>query len=232
MITIRPANARGTARFDWGSARHTFSSGDYLDREWHHFRTLRSIDEQIISPDLCTPIHEHRDLEVLTWVLEGTLHHHHGLDLDPATLDEGGAQLLRYGIGMSHQECNRGETAPCRLLRFGLIPARHGGPGLTEDRVFPTEGRRNRLQLLASPTPSDEAFTWGADAWIWATTLEVGHRVTVPIPEGRAAWVQVARGRVTLQGEGLLAGDGAALQGEPEVALTATQDSLAFVLVL
>lgn len=232
MITVRPANARGTHRPAWGLVRHAFSCGDYMDREWHHFRSLRMLDEQVIQPGTCTPVHEHRDLEVLTWVLEGTLQHHHGLGMDSDLLPTDGVQLLRYGIGMEHQECNISGDQSCRLLRFGVIPTQPGGPGQAQDHVFPAEARRNRLQLLASPDGSDHSLLWGSEAKLHVTCLDIHNQVSLDLPQGRAAWVQVARGRVEIMAEGLLAGDGAALVDEPVLTLTATQPSLVFVLEL
>lgn len=218
MLTPRPASERGRTELDWLDGRHTFSFGEYLDPEHHHFRALRVINEDRVAPGGGFETHGHRDMEILTWILQGALRHQDSLG-HGATIAPGELQRMTAGTGVLHSEHNASRSEPVHLLQIWLVPERKGlSPGY-EQRAFDLAGRRGRLQLLASRDGRQGSLTIHQDADVWCAELDGAERASLPLRAGRGAWVQVARGEVEVNGRRLTAGDGAALEGEPGVEL-------------
>jgi redox-sensitive bicupin YhaK (pirin superfamily) len=222
MITLRPSNERGHADRGWLDTYHTFSFADYNDPRFMGFRALRVINEDRVQPGGGFGTHPHRDMEILTYVLEGALEHKDSLGTG-SVIRPGDVQRMSAGTGIRHSEFNPSATEPVHLLQIWLLPERQGLQPEYEQRAFPEEGRRGRLQLLASRDGRDGAVTIHQDAELYAASLEKGESVTHRLRPGRHAWVQVARGAATLNGHALRAGDGAAVQEEAALELTADE---------
>ena len=219
MLTLRPASERGRTRLPWLDGRHSFSFGEYHDPAHHHFRALRVINEDHVAPGGGFDTHGHRDMEIVTWVLEGELLHRDSLG-HGSTIRPGEAQRMTAGAGVLHSEHNASRERPVHLLQIWLVPERKGLPPGYEQRAFDPAGRRGRLQLLAARDGRDGAVTIHQDAELWCAELDGSERATLPLRPGRGAWVQVARGELEVNGTRLAAGDGAALEGEAAVELS------------
>jgi redox-sensitive bicupin YhaK (pirin superfamily) len=174
---------------------------------------LRVINEDRVAPGTGFPTHPHRDMEIITYVLEGALAHRDSLGTG-SVITPGEVQRMSAGTGVRHSEYNASETAPVHLLQIWIEPARRGIPPSYEQKTFPAAERRGRLRLIAAPDGRDGAVTIQQDATVYATTLERGERVQHTSAPGRLAWLQVARGAVLLNGESLGQGDGAAIDDE------------------
>jgi len=224
MITLRPAAERGTTRLDWLDSRHVFSFGDYVDPRHRHFRALRVLNEDFVAPARGFETHGHRDMEILTWVLAGELQHEDSLG-NGSAIRPGELQRMTAGTGVTHSERNPSPDRPLHLLQIWILPERKGLPPGYEQRAFAPEGRRNRWQLLAARGGRDGAVHCNCDADVLVCVLQPGATVRYPLRPGRGAWLAVARGEVTLAGRRLVAGDGAAIEHETEVAVTAVTEA-------
>jgi hypothetical protein len=222
MITPRKSDDRGLTELDWLQSRHSFSFGDYHDPAHMGFRTLRVINEDHVAPAKGFGFHPHRDMEILTWVLAGELEHKDSLG-NGSVIRPGDAQRMSAGSGIVHSETNPSPDATVHLLQIWILPERRGiAPGYEQKRI-PDDARRGRLALIASPDGADGSLVLHTDARVYDGVLERGDEVALALP-GRAGWLQVARGAVRLAGgEELGAGDGVAVQGEPELRLVATE---------
>jgi redox-sensitive bicupin YhaK (pirin superfamily) len=224
MITVRRSEERGHADHGWLESRHTFSFADYHDPAHMGFRALRVINEDRVQPSRGFGTHGHRDMEILSYVLSGKLAHEDSMGTG-AVLEEGELQRMSAGTGVRHSEYNGSDEEPVHFLQIWIIPAHAGIPPGYEQRRFPAEERRGRLRLVASPDGSDGSLTLHQDARVHLGLLARGERTSLPLADGRHAWVQVLRGDVRVGAEALRAGDGAALSGEREVRLEATDDA-------
>jgi redox-sensitive bicupin YhaK (pirin superfamily) len=228
-ITLRRAAERGHADHGWLDTRHTFSFGDYYDPRHLGFRALRVINEDVVAPGRGFPTHPHRDMEIVTYVLQGALAHRDSLG-NGSVIRPGEVQRMSAGTGVRHSETNASATEPVHLLQVWIEPDVEGLTPSYEQKAFGDEDRRGRLRLVASPDGADGALTIHQDARVYATVLDPGRRVVHALAPGRHAWVHVARGALTLNGHALVAGDGAAVSGE--AALTLTGDAAAEALLL
>lgn len=223
MITVRRSEDRGHADHGWLDSRHTFSFADYHDPAHMGFRALRVINEDRVAPSQGFGTHGHRDMEILSYVLSGKLAHRDSIGTG-AVLGPGEVQRMSAGTGVRHSEYNASDAEPVHFLQIWIIPEREGlAPGY-EQRRFPEEERRGRLRLVASPDGRDGSLTLHQDARVHLGLLAPGERTSLPIAEGRHAWVQVTRGRVRLGREELRAGDGAGLEDERELSLEGVED--------
>ena len=213
MITLRPAQERGQFDFGWLDTRHSFSFGEYQDPRHMQFRALRVLNEDRVQPGQGFGTHGHRDMEIFTWVLAGALGHQDSSG-QAGTLQPGDAQRMTAGHGIRHSEMNASTEEPVHFLQIWLLPERAGLTPSYEQRHFPAGERQNRLRLVASRGGEDGSAQWHQDARLYATLLDAGAAVELPLEPGRAGWVQVARGRVEVNGLALGAGDGAALEQE------------------
>ncbi|HEX9081259.1 MAG TPA: pirin family protein [Holophagaceae bacterium] len=224
MITIRQAEARGCFDFGWLDTRHTFSFGDYLDPDYMGFRSLRVINEDRVQPDKGFGTHGHRDMEILTWVLSGALEHRDSLGTH-GVIRPGEAQVMSAGTGIRHSEFNASTSEPVHFLQIWILPERNGLTPRYDQVSFTEMDLQNRLRLIASPDGAEGSVKLFQDARIFVARLDAGHEVTAPLAPGRAGYLQVAAGSVTLAGRTLHAGDGARLEDEPSILLTATAPS-------
>jgi redox-sensitive bicupin YhaK (pirin superfamily) len=224
MITLRPAAERGRADLGWLQSHHTFSFADYHDPRHMHFRSLRVINDDRVAPGKGFGTHPHDNMEIITYVLEGALEHRDSLGTG-SVIRPGDVQRMSAGTGITHSEFNPSRTDPVHLLQIWILPARRGLPPGYEQKNFPVASRRNQLRLVAAPDGADGALTLGQDVRLYASVLDVGRTVAHALASGRYAWVQMARGALTLNGQPMQAGDGAAIRQETTLTLAATEDA-------
>jgi quercetin 2,3-dioxygenase len=229
MITLRPAEERGQADFGWLHTRYTFSFADYYDPEHVQFRSLRVINEDHVDPGHGFGTHPHRDMEIITYVLEGALAHKDSMGTG-STIRPGEVQRMSAGTGVMHSEFNHSPSEEVHLLQIWLLPERKGIKPSYEQKEFPRESKLNRLRLVASPAGDDGSVTIHQDARLYASVLEEGKSVLHELGKGRSAWLQVARGEVSLNGTTLKAGDGAAVEHEAALEITGRVPSSEFLL--
>lgn len=224
MLSIRKGGERGVTHLDWLDSRHTFSFGEYYDPSALGFSVLRVINDDTVVPGAGFPTHPHRDMEIVTWVLSGALEHHDSLG-NGSVIRPGDAQRMSAGTGVTHSEFNPSGTEPVHFMQIWLLPIRQGlAPGY-EQLQFAEADRRNWLRLIASPNGDDGSITIKQDARIYATLLDEGHTLEHRLEAGRKAWLQVARGAVTVNGQSMSHGDGAAIESESKLAVVAAQGS-------
>ena len=213
MITVRRSSERGHFDHGWLDTRHTFSFADYRDPRHMGFRSLRVLNEDRVRPGQGFATHGHRDMEIVSVVLEGALSHRDSMG-NGSVIRPGDVQRMTAGTGVRHSEFNPSPSEPVHFLQIWILPDREGlSPGYEQKHV-PPEERRDRLRLLASPDGADGSLTVHQDARIYATALGPGAEVRHRIAPGRHAWVQVTGGALDLNGVPLEAGDGAAVSGE------------------
>jgi redox-sensitive bicupin YhaK (pirin superfamily) len=219
MMTVRRAAERGHFDHGWLDTSHTFSFAGYHDPAQLGFRALRVINEDRVQAGQGFGKHGHRDMEILSWVLSGALAHRDSTG-GGGVLRPGDVQRMSAGTGVTHSEFNGSDSEPVHFLQVWLLPDRSGHAPSYEQRAFAPGGRRGQLQLIASPDGAAGSTTIHQDARVFATELTAGQAVSLPLAVGRHAWVQVARGEVEVNGQRLMAGDGAALTSEAQVTLT------------
>ena len=211
MITIRPASDRGAANFGWLDTRHSFSFGHYYDPNHMGFASLRVINEDKVAPSRGFDTHGHRDMEIVTYVLEGALEHKDSLGTG-SIIRPGDVQRMSAGTGIRHSEFNASDTAPVHLLQIWIVPETQGiDPGYEQIYIDPAD-KQGQLRLVGSRDGRDGSVTIHQDISLYATTLAGGETVDHVLAPGRVAWVQVARGEIALNGQALTAGDGAAIE--------------------
>ena len=216
MIQIRKAVDRGHFDHGWLDTYHTFSFADYYDPEFMGFRALRVINEDRVQPGRGFGTHSHRDMEIVTYVLEGELQHRDSMGTG-SIIRPGEVQRMSAGTGVLHSEVNPSRDRSVHLLQIWLLPDRRGLKPEYEQKTFPAEERADRLRLVASHDGSDGSLTIHQDAKILAGTIR--DSVQYDLQPGRYAWLQVARGGLDLNGQTLNAGDGAAIENEPTLTL-------------
>jgi len=224
MITVRPSGERGHSNRGWLDSHFSFSFADYCDPAHTGFRTLRVINEDRVAPGAGFGTHPHRDMEIVTYVLEGALEHRDSMG-NQSVLRPGEVQRMTAGTGVLHSEYNPSETEPGHFLQIWILPEAKGlRPGY-EQKAFPAEEKRGRLRLAASRDGRDGSVTIHQDAELYVSLLAPGEEATHPLGAGRHAWVQVARGAVELNGRRLETGDGAAVSDEPLLTLRGSRDA-------
>ncbi len=224
MITVRPSGERGLARHGWLESRHTFSFADYHDPAHMGFRALRVINEDRVQPGEGFGSHPHRDMEILTYVVEGALAHRDSTG-SAGVIRPGDVQRMSAGTGIVHSEFNASRDEPVHFLQIWIVPDRPGlAPGY-EQRTFPPAERTGRLRLLAAPDGRDGSLRLHQDASVWGAVLPAGTRVTHEPRAGRHAWLQMVKGKLSLNGVPLAAGDGAAVAAEERLVLEAGDEA-------
>jgi len=221
MIQIRPSEERGHNKLSWLDSRFTFSFDQYYDPEHTQFRSLRVINEDVVAPGAGFPTHPHRDMEILTWILEGAIEHRDNTG-GRGVIRPGELQHMTAGRGVLHSEFNPSSKDPAHLLQIWILPERRGlDPGY-EQLSFSDSDLRGKFNLVAGP---EAPITIHQDANLYIARLDKGATATQPIAARRHAWVQVARGAMNLNGTELKAGDGAAVSDEPEVRVESREPS-------
>lgn len=218
MLTLRPARERGRTHIDWLDSWHTFSFGDYRDPNWHGFRSLRVINDDVVGPSGGFDTHPHRDMEIITYILSGALEHRDSLGTG-SVIRPGDVQRMSAGTGILHSEFNPSSTEPVRLLQIWLFPEKKGLTPGYEQKTFADAEKQGQLRLIASRDGRDGSVTIHQDADLLAASLKAGERVSYALPAERHAWIQVATGNATVNGRKLEAGDGVAVSDEPSLAI-------------
>jgi redox-sensitive bicupin YhaK (pirin superfamily) len=220
MIRLRPANERGHFDHGWLNTYHTFSFSGYQDPAHERFRSLRVMNEDFVAGGQGFGEHGHRDMEIVTYVLSGALAHKDSMG-NGEVLRPGEFQRMTAGTGIRHSEFNASANEPVHLYQIWLLPDRNGHEPSYEQKPFDPAGRRNRLQLVASPDGSEGSLTIHQDARIYLADLKAERSVTTNLTAGRHAWLQVLRGAVELNGVHLETSDGAAVSDETQLTIEA-----------
>jgi len=229
MISVRHAAERGTANFGWLDSRHTFSFGDYYDPKQMGLAPLRVINEDRVSPGQGFGTHGHRDMEIISYVLEGALEHKDSIGTG-SVIRPGDVQIMSAGTGIRHSEFNDSKTEPVHFLQIWIVPDRDGITPRYEQKTFPDADKRGRLRLVGSSDGRDGSVVIHQDAKLFAAILNTGEQVTQALPTHRKGWLQVARGAVVMNGHDLHTGDGAAVEGEPAITVTGKTDGAEILL--
>lgn len=224
MITFRDRMARGTSRTGWLDSRHTFSFAEYRDPGHMGFRSLRVINEDRVVPGAGFPPHSHRDMDIISYVLEGTLEHKDSLG-NGTSIRPGDVQRMSAGTGITHSEFNASKTEPVHFLQIWIIPDKKNLTPSYEQRNFPIDERRGRLRLVAAPAGNGDAVALHQDARLFVANLQSGEKVEHAVDRGRGIWLQVARGIVALNGTEMREGDGAAAENEAAIEVLADTDA-------
>ena len=223
-MLIRHAAERGHANHGWLDSHHTFSFADYHDPRYMGFGPLRVINEDRVQPGKGFGTHGHRDMEIISYVLEGELAHQDSMG-NGSVIRPGDVQRMSAGTGVQHSEFNHSKSELVHFLQIWVFPEKQGiAPGY-EQKMFSTEDKRGRLRLIASRDARDGSVKIHQDASIYATVLGPGQSVTHATTHERKLWVQIARGAVRVNGEALAAGDGAAIAYDDKVTLDSTAES-------
>ncbi len=223
MITIRRSQERGGGDHGWLNTRHTFSFDTYYDPRHMHFRALRVINEDIVQPGAGFPTHPHRDMEIITYVLEGALQHQDSLG-NGSIIRPGDGQRMSAGTGILHSEANASKTDPVHLLQIWILPERKGIEPGYEQKAFSEDAKRGRLKLIAARDGHNGAVTVHQDVSLYVSLLNKQQKVEHALAPGRHAWLQIARGSVAVNGARLEQGDGAAVSDEQELSIVGVQD--------
>jgi hypothetical protein len=229
MILVRKAEERGHADWGWLNTYHMFSFADYYDPRFMGFRHLRVINEDRVTPGAGFPTHPHRDMEIISYVLEGGLEHKDSMG-NGSVIRPNEIQRMSAGSGITHSEYNHSKSEGVHFLQIWLMPEKKGIKPSYEQKTILDEEKRGKLRLIASPDGRDGSVTINQNVSLYVTILDEGQTVTQPIASNRHAWVQVARGTVLLNDQLLKAGDGAAISEEESLTLTG-QEQAAEVLV-
>ena len=224
MIQLRRGNERGRTELDWLDSYHTFSFGDYYDPQHMGFRHLRVINEDRVKPGGGFPTHSHRDMEILTYVLEGALEHKDSLG-NGSAIRPGEVQRMSAGTGISHSEYNHSQTEPVHLLQIWILPEKRGLTPSYEQHSFIGKERSGTWQLIAARGGRDGAVIVHQDVDVFVARLAPRGQASHRLKPGRHAWVQVARGVVVLNGTGLRQGDGAAVSADGILEFSANEMS-------
>ena len=224
MITIRQAEERGHANHGWLDSHHTFSFANYYDPKHIGFRTLRVINEDRVSPSNGFGTHGHRDMEIITYVLEGALEHKDSIGTG-SVIQPGEVQRMSAGTGILHSEFNHSQTQPVHFLQIWLLPEKKGLSPSYEQRNFSPAKTPGKLHLVAARDGRENAVTVHQDVDLYAAVLKEGDRISYTLKPQRHAWVQVARGTITLNSLPLNTSDGAAISEETDVVIEATKDA-------
>jgi hypothetical protein len=224
MINIRKSGERGHANHGWLDTRFTFSFADYYDPDNVQFRTLRVMNDDRVAGGGGFPTHPHRDMEIVTYVLEGALAHRDSMG-NGSTIRPGDVQYMSAGTGVAHSEFNASETEPVHLYQIWMFPDKTGYQPAYDQKNFSEDEKRGKLRLVVSPDGRGGSVKIRQDNELYATLLGPGESVKHPLKPERHGYVQVARGSVTLNGRPLEVGDGAAVSGEKALELIGVKDA-------
>lgn len=223
MIGIRLSRDRGHFDHGWLKTYHTFSFAEYQDPRYMGFRNLRVINEDTVEPAQGFGTHSHRDMEIVTYVLQGTLEHKDSMG-NGSLLKYGDVQRMSAGTGVTHSEFNHSKTENVHLFQIWILPEKRGITPSYEQKVFSEKDKENKLKLVASNTGEQGSVTVHQDVKLYATILKKGVGLEYSVKKGRSLWLQAARGEIFLNDSLLQAGDGAAVIDEDSIRLKASND--------
>jgi redox-sensitive bicupin YhaK (pirin superfamily) len=224
MIEIRKSEERGRADHGWLNTRFTFSFAEYHDPKHVHFRTLRVMNDDQVAGGGGFPTHPHQDMEIVTYVLEGALQHKDSMG-NGSVIRPGDVQYMSAGTGVAHSEFNASDKEPVHLYQIWMFPDKKGYKPAYDQKHFDDAEKRGKLRLVASPDGRDGSVKIRQDNQLYVTALGPGDTVKHGLMKERHAYVQVARGSVTLNGTKLETGDGAAISAEKALQLTGVKDA-------
>jgi hypothetical protein len=224
MIAIRKAEERGHANHGWLNSYHSFSFANYYDPQQMGFKSLRVINEDRVQASQGFGAHSHQDMEIISYVLEGALEHKDSMGTS-SIIRPGEVQIMSAGTGVTHSEYNHSKTDSVHFLQIWILPNQKGLKPRYEQKMYSTEEKHGNLRLIASQDGRDGSVTIHQDANIYATLLDAGQRVDYQIKPNRHAWVQVIKGDISLNGNLLVAGDGAAISDENNIAINAKDNT-------
>lgn len=216
MIQRLPASERGTTRIDWLHSRHSFSFGSYRNPERMGFGTLRVINDDIITPGSGFGEHPHRDMEIISYVVEGGLEHRDSLGTG-SVIRPGDVQIMSAGTGIRHSEFNASQSEKCRFLQIWIPPNQAGLEPRYAQKRFPIADQTGEFHLLLDPDAAGDALLIHQDVRLYGGRFHGDESARLPLEEGRRGWVQVVRGSLELNGITLEEGDGAAISDETEL---------------
>lgn len=222
MIKIRRSRDRGRREFGWLSAQHSFSFGSYHDKDWMGYRHLRVLNEDWIQPAKGFAMHPHKDMEIITYVLEGALRHKDSVG-NGGVIKPWQVQRMSAGKGIRHSEYNASKKQPVHLLQIWILPSKGGHKPSYEEKTFLPKARADKLCLIASPDGARGSVTIHQDAKLYASVLAKGKTLKTQFDPQRYAWIQVARGSLHVNGKTLHEGDGAALWKEKQLVVKAIE---------
>jgi redox-sensitive bicupin YhaK (pirin superfamily) len=228
MITVRPARERGHANHGWLDTWHSFSFADYHDPKHMGFRALRVLNDDTVQPGEGFGTHGHRDMEIVSYVLEGALAHKDSMG-SGSTIVPGDVQYMSAGTGVMHSEFNGSETEPVHFVQIWILPDRAGHKPRYAEKRFEKADKTNRLRLVVSPNGADGSLTIRQDVRLYASVLETGRTAVLALPKGRHLWVQALRGTVEVNGKVLSAGDGLSASDETACSFSAPEGEAEFL---
>jgi redox-sensitive bicupin YhaK (pirin superfamily) len=216
MLDVRRAEERGHTNWGWLDSWHTFSFGDYADPEHMGFRALRVLNDDRVQPGKGFGTHGHRDMEILSYVLEGALEHKDSSG-GGGVIRPGEIQFMRAGTGVEHSESNHSKTEPVHFLQVWILPDKHGLKPAYGQQSFDRTLAKRSFVLLASKDGREGSIQVAQDVDVWMTQLAAGDRRDLSLAPGRYAWIYVARGSASVNGTSLAEGDGAGVSGEKDL---------------
>jgi len=228
MIHVRKSADRGQADHGWLFAKHSFSFGDYYDPDFMGYRVLRVINEDQVKPANGFGTHPHKDMEIITYILEGALEHRDSMG-NGSVIRPGDVQYMSAGSGVLHSEKNPSPSETVHLLQIWILPDEKNAPPRYGQTHFPEIEKKGRLRLLASKTGEDGSIAVRQDMKLYASILDSGMSTSLSIEKGRHAWIQIARGAIELDGKILEQGDGASLDGEKNLLFTGKENGSEFL---
>jgi redox-sensitive bicupin YhaK (pirin superfamily) len=223
-IQVRRATDRGHANYGWLDTYHTFSFNTYHDPSQMGFRVLRVINEDRVQPGEGFGTHGHRDMEIISYVLEGELEHRDSMG-NGSVLRPGEFQRISAGAGIEHSEFNPSQTDPVHFYQIWLFPGQKGLAPSYEQKTFSDAEKHGKMRVVASPDGQDGSLSINQDARVYLSTLDTDQAVRHDLASGRHAWLQVLRGSVELNGQSLATSDGAAVSNETNLTIRAAQSS-------
>ncbi len=228
MITLRKSADRGHANHNWLDSYHTFSFADYYDPKEMGFGSLRVINEDRVEPGMGFGTHGHRDMEIITYVLEGALQHKDSMN-NGSVIKPGDVQRMSAGTGVTHSEFNASQTEPVHFLQIWIQPKFTGILPGYEEKIFSDDEKRGKLRLIASFDAREGSAKIHQDASIYASIIKLNQILTYTLAESHSAYVHVARGSVEVNGQVLQQGDGAKIHNEHKLTFS-TNDAAEFLL--
>jgi len=228
MITVRKSRDRGAANHGWLDTRHTFSFAEYFDPDHTQFRSLRVMNEDRVAPSNGFPTHPHKDMEIITYVIEGSLEHKDDMG-NGSVIHAGSFQKMSAGTGVLHSEFNPSENTPVHFYQIWIQPSEHGLTPSYHELEAAKHLVRNRWNLVLSPDGGPDTLPIAQDAYMYQTRLSTGGKLDYTFPPDRYGWLQIISGDLTVEDERLVSGDGASFEDAGTLSFVANEDTEALL---